>query len=950
MATMRNGAIVAALALSLLALPCFAAVAPCPECAKLAAELDAAKQQQAELEKTIERTKGQLAENGKSKADVERQLSAIDADIDRQGETSVSTDDSGATLRSQYDLATGERVTTRTPPGGPTTEVGREPSKWLKDLLAEKAKLEAQNEELEAKQKQLESEQAAAEKALPAARRRVTDLEQQLADCLKKPCGPTAQAPQQAVALIVERAQMMEFRVPPGGDAHAITESLPGATLFPIPSGAGGGFQVAVLVPSDVAAAAALKAKLDALAAQGLITDLMITPCRKFLPEATGGAGTSGTTVAPAARTAQIIKGTARTGTGVELGQAVVVLVPPPVEPPPDQPPGEEQQPGGGIDTPIPWLPGIDDQPPALGVPDPNGDFVIIVPDGYRGPYVLMLAPICNCTTTTQTYTGGTETVPVQNETLSTPPPETPVSTTPEETKKPEYCLCGPDITKALTAAINRAQQRIDALPDDEKGFYDGFEFLYNNADAFDAPVAPLTDPTLDPATLLDPKGAWLCPSGDCARMGQVPFTLAGYCLPKHMSNEILASFVASGVGVPQQVFSAGANVKEVLNYGSLEGNAPAIAYTIGYELQSNLEDMGSLSQQQVEKIVKDVLEASVFGYFQNYAAIKDEYPTLEKCDLCPYDFEAHFSKDFTNKPWKLHDGTRVGGGAAAPTSAPPQNPVKPPLKPGAKPPRECDGGSSGTTTGSTTRGQGCAAPVGTGTGGTSTAPQPTTPTPAQPASTDPADEDWGGKQNGEVVDCCELLKNVLAEIEATPFGQSPRGAGIIATVKGYLCGDITFAITKDGIFLKHGPPLPATEDASGDGDLVGPGEARYERTLRPGFVHSEEIYIGIDRSTRGIAAASTHPGDFYICDEDGELCVISKADLVHNLIHEGLHATLQGKYNVDGKACLEEEIDAFNAGNEAAAAMGVPLSTDRPQKGGYDAASNPDYQTYTGE
>ena len=105
---------------------------------------------------------------------------------------------------------------------------------------------------------------------------------------------------------------------------------------------------------------------------------------------------------------------------------------------------------------------------------------------------------------------------------------------------------------------------------------------------------------------------------------------------------------------------------------------------------------------------------------------------------------------------------------------------------------------------------------------------------------------------------------------------------------------------------MANGPPLPATDDATGDGDLVYPGDARYERSMRMGIpgaggFHSNEIYIGLDQSSRGIARASMNPSDYYICDHDGELAVIEKRDLVHNLIHEGLHATLAGKYNVSG-------------------------------------------------
>lgn len=825
---------------------------PCPDCSAVAAELDAARKRQADLEQTVERVRNDLDKNAKAQADVDKRRGDIDADIERQRDTFVSTDSSGATLRSQYDLATGERVTTRTPPGGPTTEVNREPSAWLKKLLDEKAQLDTDDAQLNARQKALEAERTKAQSDLATAKQRVDELQKLLDDCLKKHCGATTQAAGatgQSIALVVDRAQVMEFKVPSGQDAHTVTDGLAGAWLFPIPSGAGGGFQVGVPVPTDPAAAAALKAKLDALAAQGTITDLQVTPCRKYLPDGATTSGSGGATAPRSGRTALIIKGTAKTGTGVELGQAVVILVPPPVVDQPAKPGATgEQKPGDSIDAPLPWIIGVDDRGPAISTPDPNGDFVIVVPDGYRGPYTLILAPICNCTTTTQTRTPTPQTVPVGSATAtSAPPPSKPISSAPPTApRKPEPCLCGPDITQAMLAAINRAQQRIAQLPSNEVGPFDGFQFLYNNADAFDAPVAPLKDPTKDPATLAHPEDGWLCPSGICAQMDQPPFTFAGYCLPKHMSNEILAAFVASGVGVPITGFSFGANVRELTNYGSLEGDAPFVAYLLGYALQGAAAD-GPLSQQQVEDLAKDILEPTLFGLVDNYGKVKAEYPELAKCELCPYDVAGHFSKDFTTKPWKLSDGRSVGGDAGTPTgddAGPAPEPealpasTLPPLKPGAKPPQDCGGAAAGA--GSTTTGTGCGAPVGSTTGGAAAPSQNGTATQARPvaAATDPRDADW--KENG--------------------------------------------------------PPLPETEDASQDGDLVRPGEARFERTLRQSVtgIHSREIYTGIDRSTRGIMEASS--------------------------------------------------------GNEAARAMGLPPSSDRPGAGGYEAASNSNYPTHTGQ
>ncbi len=75
---------------------------------------------------------------------------------------------------------------------------------------------------------------------------------------------------------------------------------------------------------------------------------------------------------------------------------------------------------------------------------------------------------------------------------------------------------------------------------------------------------------------------------------------------------------------------------------------------------------------------------------------------------------------------------------------------------------------------------------------------------------------------------------------------------------------------------------------------------------------------------------------------------MVNKADFVHNLIHEGFHATVSGRYNTATQsggrgASLEEEEEGFRVGNAAARALGLPEDTTAPGAN-YGGGSNPAY------
>ena len=201
----------------------------------------------------------------------------------------------------------------------------------------------------------------------------------------------------------------------------------------------------------------------------------------------------------------------------------------------------------------------------------------------------------------------------------------------------------------------------------------------------------------------------------------------------------------------------------------------------------------------------------------------------------------------------------------------------------------------------------------------------------------------------------CDLIKQILSDLGATAWGKGTRGGAILKTLNDKYadgnCSDITFVGThQEPNPNGNGKPVNATDQAD---EQPVPGNAVYVRTLRIGGVivpgaYSEEIYIGLDETATGIECARANPGAYYIFTHGGRLGVMKKEDLVHSLIHEGLHATQEGKFNAAKPnggtgACLEEEQDAFKAGDEACTALGLPVTGGTAGKG-YNAGSNTGY------
>jgi subtilisin family serine protease len=216
------------------------------------------------------------------------------------------------------------------------------------------------------------------------------------------------------------------------------------------------------------------------------------------------------------------------------------------------------------------------------------------------------------------------------------------------------------------------------------------------------------------------------------------------------------------------------------------------------------------------------------------------------------------------------------------------------------------------------------------------------------------ADANFGGLVNGQPQSIHDLTVSVIGELKNSTFMQLTGAANVIETLEDkYADRQLTSNNLSDISFVK----TVGTTDKNGrmstqvqpiDEEDVLPGNGRY---VLAGIPNAEEIYIGVDLSLKGITEARKHPDQYFVFTLDGQMGVISKADFVHALTHEGLHASLSGKYNTetkDGKsrgACLEEEVEGFRVGNAAARALGLPEDSTTPGAN-YGGGSNSNYPT----
>ena len=255
-------------------------------------------------------------------------------------------------------------------------------------------------------------------------------------------------------------------------------------------------------------------------------------------------------------------------------------------------------------------------------------------------------------------------------------PPECPVTVTDEslistteggddprdvgEEEEPNYC--GPDVTQAYLAALQRVYRRMQQVSDSDKGVYDGTKFLGRNGWGIDQ------WPNL---------GGQECPSGKCDSggnsVGQYCYTLFGQCVPRHVLNDIMFGFTADLVEVPTAMQELGAhwaeahyNLEDKANYpDSVEGYVKAAwraadprisqrSYEIGDEMAEEWSSGNPMSGTEIAAEIKGDWE----GFLSELTSV---YPWLADCVPCPGGgtFPGWF-RDFSRDPWNLEDGSKL--------------------------------------------------------------------------------------------------------------------------------------------------------------------------------------------------------------------------------------------------------------------------------------------------
>ena len=180
-----------------------------------------------------------------------------------------------------------------------------------------------------------------------------------------------------------------------------------------------------------------------------------------------------------------------------------------------------------------------------------------------------------------------------------------------------------------------------------------------------------------------------------------------------------------------------------------------------------------------------------------------------------------------------------------------------------------------------------------------------------------PADAEFGGLVDGRPMSAHDLIVSIVSDVKESSFMELDGASDVITTLENkYLDRALTSNDLSDVSFVRtNGKTAPngsmGVEIVPVDDEEVLPGNARYISWGLGGA--EEEIFIGVDMSLKGITAARKDPGSYFIFTLDGDLGVIKKADLVHNIIHEGFHAAVGGAYNVEKPsgargASLEEE------------------------------------------
>lgn len=211
---------------------------------------------------------------------------------------------------------------------------------------------------------------------------------------------------------------------------------------------------------------------------------------------------------------------------------------------------------------------------------------------------------------------------------------------------------CGPDIGTIFFARLKVMAKRLQALPDSERGVFDGTLFLARNGTNMDFVTGGLKDTQSNP----------LCPTAKCSGIGHTStFTLCGQCMISHIDNDIEFGFVSKMLGVPWSVQLAGGHAWDLWQRGSLDPLPSQIAYRIGNDLAAAIIATPTASDEQLcTALGNSRLRTGVATWKSAAQLFSQELAAFGKstCVPCPYGCpEALIQKDFAVQTWQLDGG-----------------------------------------------------------------------------------------------------------------------------------------------------------------------------------------------------------------------------------------------------------------------------------------------------
>lgn len=211
---------------------------------------------------------------------------------------------------------------------------------------------------------------------------------------------------------------------------------------------------------------------------------------------------------------------------------------------------------------------------------------------------------------------------------------------------------CGPDITSVFFARLKLMATRLAALPDSERGLFDGTVFLARNGVNMDFVTGSLRDPTGNP----------VCPTAKCSGIGHTStFTLCGQCMISHVDNDIEFGFVAKMLGVPMSVQLAGGHAWDFWQRGGLDPLASQMAYQVGNNLAATLKTTPTATDTQMcAALTGSRLRTGMATLRTSSSMFSEEMGAFGKssCVPCPHGCPAELvQKDFSTQPWNLDNG-----------------------------------------------------------------------------------------------------------------------------------------------------------------------------------------------------------------------------------------------------------------------------------------------------